>query len=110
MTASPLLQVTGRTVQLSGRPVLQGLSFTLPPVAKLAVLARALTKHPPLQIPDEPCQGLDSGWFASFIALGDTICAEMLETLNYMSRYKGEILSCVARSLRLGRGGSQYTN
>lgn len=38
MTASPLLQVNGLTVQLSGRPVLQELSFTIQPGEKLAVI------------------------------------------------------------------------
>lgn len=38
MTASPLLQVNGLTVQLSGRPVLQELSFSLQPGEKLAVI------------------------------------------------------------------------
>lgn len=38
MTAAPLLQVTGLTVQLSGRPVLQDLSFSLTEGQRLAVI------------------------------------------------------------------------
>jgi molybdate transport system ATP-binding protein len=38
MTASPLLQVTGLTVQLSGQPVLQDLSFSIQEGQRLAVI------------------------------------------------------------------------
>jgi len=38
MTVSPLLQVTGLTVQLSGRPVLQDLSFSITEGQRLAVI------------------------------------------------------------------------
>lgn len=38
MTAAPLLQVTGLTVQLSGRPVLQDLSFSITAGQQLAVI------------------------------------------------------------------------
>eukprot|EP01136_Pigoraptor_vietnamica_P005169 Opistho-1_new@36395 len=38
MTVTPLLQVTGLTVQLSGRPVLQDLSFSLTEGQRLAVI------------------------------------------------------------------------
>lgn len=38
MTVSPLLQVTGLTVQLSGRPVLQELSFSITEGQRLAVI------------------------------------------------------------------------
>lgn len=71
---------------------------------RLVLLARALIKHPPLLILDEPCQGLDAAHTALFKEMVDTLCALWPVTLIYVSHYQEEIPGAVNRHLQLEKG------
>ncbi|GAB3938371.1 ATP-binding cassette domain-containing protein [Larkinella terrae] len=68
------------------------------------LLARALTKNPPLLVLDEPCQNLDPPHIARFRDLVDELCQTSERTLLYVSHYAEEIPACVTRVLRLEMG------
>ena len=68
---------------------------------RLALLARALVKNPPLLILDEPCQGLDEQQVKDFIALVDALCNQSNKTLIYVSHYDNEIPACVNKVMLL---------
>ncbi|MFT4155960.1 ATP-binding cassette domain-containing protein [Parafilimonas sp.] len=68
---------------------------------RLALLARALVKNPPLLILDEPCQGLDEQQVKDFVALVDNLCSQSDKTLIYVSHYENEIPQCVDNCLNL---------
>ncbi|MCC9168600.1 ATP-binding cassette domain-containing protein [Pontibacter harenae] len=71
---------------------------------RLCLLARALVKHPPLLILDEPCQGLDQQQQHNFRNLLDAICASSNTTLIYVTHYQEELPTCVDKVLRLEQG------
>ncbi|HEX5153316.1 MAG TPA: ATP-binding cassette domain-containing protein [Parafilimonas sp.] len=68
---------------------------------RLALLARALVKNPPLLILDEPCQGLDEQQVKDFVALVDDLCKRSNKTLIYVSHYENEIPGCINKTLLL---------
>ena len=68
---------------------------------RLALLARALVKNPPLLILDEPCQGLDEQQVTDFVALVDDLCKRSDKTLIYVSHYENEIPRCVENVMLL---------
>jgi molybdate transport system ATP-binding protein len=68
---------------------------------RLALLARALVKNPPLLILDEPCQGLDEQQVKDFVSLVDELCGQSNKTLIYVSHYENEIPACIDRVLLL---------
>lgn len=68
---------------------------------RLALLARALVKNPPLLILDEPCQGLDDQQVRDFVALVDELCHQSNKTLIYVSHYENEIPKCVDKVMLL---------
>lgn len=68
---------------------------------RLALLARALVKNPPLLILDEPCQGLDEQQVTDFVALVDELCSQSNKTLIYVSHYENEIPRCVDKVMLL---------
>jgi molybdate transport system ATP-binding protein len=68
---------------------------------RMALLARALIKNPPVLILDEPCQGLDEMQSAYLIDLIDLFCEAFDTTLIHTSHYAHEIPACVNRFLKL---------
>ncbi|HEY8918453.1 MAG TPA: ATP-binding cassette domain-containing protein [Chitinophaga sp.] len=73
-------------------------------IQRLALLARALVKDPPLLIFDEPCQGLDSRQKQHFKQVIDTLCAVMELTLIFVTHYPEEIPASVTKVLQLEKG------
>jgi molybdate transport system ATP-binding protein len=73
---------------------------------RMALLARALVKNPPLLILDEPTQGLDEIQTAWFKNLVNEICRHFGTTLIYVSHYSSELPSCIHHFLRLENGRS----
>ena len=71
---------------------------------RLALLARALVKNPPMLILDEPCQALDEPHRAHFLQLLDRLCALTPLTLIYVTHLKGEIPAAITHQLRLEGG------
>ena len=71
---------------------------------RIALLARAFVKNPPLLVLDEPCQHLDTQQVQHFIQLVDQICDQTNTTLIYVSHYANEIPRCINKVLELNNG------
>jgi molybdate transport system ATP-binding protein len=71
---------------------------------RLALLARALVKNPPLLILDEPCQGLDEQQVNEFVGLIDDLCEQFGKTLIYVSHYENEVPGCIDQVMLLENG------
>ena len=71
---------------------------------RMALLARALIKNPPLLILDEPTQGLDEEQTNYFKELVNKLCGNFQTTLIYVSHYAKDIPSCVNHFLQLKNG------
>lgn len=71
---------------------------------RLVLLARALVKHPPLLILDEPLQGVDAAHRRLFLSLIDRLCAAAPLTLIYVSHYADELPAGINRRLVLDKG------
>ncbi|PRY13179.1 molybdate transport system ATP-binding protein [Pontibacter ummariensis] len=71
---------------------------------RLCLLARALIKHPPLLILDEPCQGLDQAQQQELKQVLNTICRLSRITLIYVTHYQEELPEAVTRILQLAQG------
>ncbi len=71
---------------------------------RMALLARALVKNPPLLILDEPTQGLDARQTAYFKGLVNEICQGFATTLIYVSHYASDLPTCIKHYLRLQNG------
>ncbi|ASZ09833.1 ATP-binding cassette domain-containing protein [Chitinophaga pendula] len=73
-------------------------------IQRLALLARALVKQPPLLIFDEPCQGLDAQQKLHFKQVIEALCEHMEVTLIFVTHYTEELPACVDHFLRLEKG------
>jgi molybdate transport system ATP-binding protein len=68
---------------------------------RLALLARAMVKSPPLLILDEPCIGLDSIHKQQFLALVDHIAAQGHTQILFVSHIVEELPACINQWLQL---------
>ena len=71
---------------------------------RMALLARALVKNPPLLVLDEPCQGLDHEQIVFFNSLVDQLCTSFNTTLIYVSHYREQLPECINRHLYIDEG------
>jgi molybdate transport system ATP-binding protein len=75
---------------------------------RLVLLARALVKHPPLLILDEPLQGVDEVHRHAFLSLIDQLCAGTSLTLLYVSHYADELPQAITHRLVLEKGNVSF--
>lgn len=68
---------------------------------RLALLARAMVKSPPLLILDEPCLGLDGPHREQFLTLVDTIATQNHTQILYVNHVADEMPSCINQWLEL---------
>jgi len=68
---------------------------------RLALLARAMVKSPPLLILDEPCIGLDGAHKQQFIALVEHIARQGYTQVLYVSHVAEELPRCINQWLQL---------
>jgi len=71
---------------------------------RLTLLARALVKHPPLLVLDEPCQALDADHRQTFTTLIDSLCASTPLTLIYVTHDPAEAPTAITHHLELDHG------
>lgn len=68
---------------------------------RLALLARAVVKNPPLLVLDEPCQNLDAANRRRFVSFVDRLCAENpAATLLYVTHRADSVPRCIDRRIR----------
>ncbi|MET3113931.1 molybdate transport system ATP-binding protein [Pedobacter sp. CG_S7] len=70
---------------------------------RLAFLARAIIKNPPLLILDEPCQGLDQQQTNLFNNLVDVLCTTN-RSLIYVGHFENRLPGCIEHRLSLNNG------
>lgn len=71
---------------------------------RLALVARAFVKNPPLLVLDEPCQNLDDNHIQQIIQLINNICSQTNTTIIYVSHYANEVPDCITNVLELNNG------
>lgn len=69
---------------------------------RLVLIARAMVKHPPLLILDEPCLGLDDLNRQLVLALIERICAQGTTTVLYVNHRAQDQIKGIDRHLALG--------
>ena len=69
---------------------------------RLVLIARAMVKHPPLLILDEPCLGLDDVNRQLVLALIERVCAGGTTTVLYVNHHAGDRIAGIGRQLELG--------
>lgn len=68
---------------------------------RMALLARAMVKSPPLLILDEPCIGLDLEHRLRFLALADRIAAQGYTQILFVSHVPEDLPACINQWLQL---------
>lgn len=74
---------------------------------RLILIVRAMVKHPPLLILDEPCQGLDEINRLMILRLIDIIAMESGTTVLYVTHHEEDRLESVKKHLKLNRKSSR---
>ena len=74
---------------------------------RLALIARAMVKHPSLLILDEPCIGLDDINRSRVLALVERICEGSTTTVLYVNHREADVVPGVDRHLVLGNGSAR---
>ena len=69
---------------------------------RLALIARAMVKHPPLLILDEPCLGLDDMNRQLVLALIERICHSGNTTVLYVNHRLEDAIPGIENHLALG--------
>jgi len=69
---------------------------------RLLLIARAMVKHPPLLILDEPCLGLDDMNRRLVLALIERICASGATTVLYVNHHAEDRIAGIEHRLELG--------
>ena len=69
---------------------------------RMLLIARAMVKHPPLLLLDEPCLGLDEANRTLVLALIDRICDEGATTLVYVTHHEEDKIQAIENVLDLG--------
>jgi len=72
---------------------------------RLLLIARAMVKHPPLLILDEPCLGLDDMNRQLVLALIERLCAGSETTVLYVNHHAGDAVPGIERRMELGADG-----
>ncbi len=75
---------------------------------RIALLARAIVKNPPLLILDEPCQGLDIAQTRLLNGLVDRLCTTD-RTLIYVGHFQDRLPSCIDKKIALTAGEASIT-
>lgn len=75
---------------------------------RILLIARALIKHPPLLLLDEPCQGLD--WLNRQLVLAalDKVAHSGLSQLLYVTHEQSDKLSCITHRIDFVADGDHY--
>ena len=68
---------------------------------RLILICRAMVKHPPLLLLDEPCRGLDDADRQLVIALINRLCADGDSTIVYVTHDLEDEISFISNSLEL---------
>ena len=68
---------------------------------RLLLIARAMVKHPPMLILDEPCLGLDDINRQLVLALIERICADSETSVIYVNHHPGDTIPGIEHSLAL---------
>lgn len=96
LQAQELIDSTGMT-HLKDTPFYH-LSFSQ---RRLSLICRALVKHPPVVILDEPCQGLDPATAKIVNKLVDEVCGDDNKTLIYITHQPEDIPDVINRHLEI---------
>ena len=76
---------------------------------RLILLARAMVKHPPLLILDEPCLGLDDLNRQLVLALIEKICAGSETTVLYVNHRSQDAIAGIDQHLAIDRFSGQWS-
>lgn len=71
---------------------------------RVVLIARAMVKHPPVLLLDEPCLGLDEANRQLVLSLTDRICEAGSTTLVYVTHHEEDRIAAIDHVLTLGNG------